>query len=136
MTRKELVEMSISFAKGNRYTFERKNLDDCYTRYSEAKSRAFWHDVQEFSEIVIPFNHYDKWSTYDCYVPSYNSMMFTLFQVVYFWKDDKLYAAYRYDTLNKTISGYFVYDKFKTLVEFDGYDFDSFKKIYLDKINK
>lgn len=136
MTRKELVKMAVRFANGDRYIFKYKNLDDCYTRYSEAKSRAFWQDVQEFGEIVIPFNHYDNWATYDCCIPSYNSMMFTLFQVVYFWKGETLYAAYRYDTPNKTISGYFVYNKFKTLVEFEGYDFDTFKKIYLDKINK
>lgn len=136
MTRKELVEMSIRFAEGNRYTFKCKNLDDCYSRYSEAKSRAFWQDVQKFSDIVISFNHYDNRATYDCCIPSHNSMMFTLFQIVYCWEDDNLYASYRYDTSTKTIQGYLVYSKFKTLVEFEGYDFDTFKKIYLDKINK
>lgn len=134
MTRKELVKMAVRFANGDRDIYKYKDLDDCYVRYSEAKSRAFWRDVEDFRKIVIPFNHYDKWVTYDCCIPSYNSMMFTLFQVVYFWKDETLYAAYRYDTPTKTISGYFVYSKIKTLVEFEGYDFDSFKKIYLDKI--
>lgn len=134
MTRKELVKMAVRFANGDRYIYKYKDLDDCYIRYSEAKSRAFWHDVEDFREIVIPFSHYDKWVTYDCCIPSHNSMMFTLFQVVYFWKDETLYAAYRYDSPTKTISGFFVYDKFKALVEFEGYDFDNFKKIYLDKI--
>ena len=126
--------MAIRFANGNRHTFKYKTLDDCYSRYSEAKSRAFWQDVREFGEIVIPFNHYDNWATYDCCIPSHNSMTFTLFQVVYFWKDEILYASYRYDTPSKTISGYFVYSKFKTLVEFESNDFDAFKKIYLDKV--
>lgn len=130
MTRKELVEMALRFVKGNRYIFKYKNLDDCYTRYSEAKSRAFWQDVEEVSEIVIPFNRYDNWAIYDCCIPSHNSMMFTLFQVVYFWKDEILYAAYRYDTPNKTISGYFVYSKFKTLVEFESNDLMNSKIIF------
>lgn len=136
MTRKELVKMSMRFANGDRYIFKYQDLNDCYARYSEAKSRAYWQDVESFSEIVLLFNHCNNWSTYDCCVPSHNSMMFTLFQVVYFWQDEVLYAAYRYDSPSKTISGYFVYNKFKTLVEFEGYDFETFKKIYLDKISK
>lgn len=136
MTKKELVKMAIGFANGDSYIYKYKDLNDCYVRYSEAKSCAFWQNVQDFSKIVIQFNHYDKWSTYDYCIPSHNIYMFTLFQVVYFWKDGALYAAYRYDAPDKTISGYFVYNKFKTLVKFEGYDFDGFKRLYLDKINK
>lgn len=136
MTKKELVKMVVRFANGDRYISKYKDLNDCYTRYSESKSRAYWQDVQEFSEIVMSFNHYDNWAIYDYCIPSHNSMMFTLFQVVCFWKNEKLYAAYRYDTVKKTISGCFVYDKFKTLAEFEEYDFSTFKKKYLDKINK
>lgn len=135
MTKKELVKMAIRFGIGEGYGYKYKNLDDCYSSYSKAKSRAYWHDVQDFEKIVISFNGYDNWATHDCCILSYNAMMFTLFQVVYFWKNETLYAAYRYDTPRKTISGYFVYSKFKTLVEFEGNDFETFKKIYLDKIN-
>lgn len=136
MTKKELVKMTIGFANGNRFTYKYRNLDDCYIRYSSVKSRAFWQDVKDFSKIVISFGNCDNWSTYDYCIPSHNSMMFTLFQMVYFWKDEILYAAYRYDTPSKTISSCFVYDKFKTLVEFEANDFETFKKVYLDKINK
>lgn len=138
MTTKRLVYLIESIAKGDfrEIDLRRKHLEDCYSTYSANKSCAYWNDIEEFDKVVKEFekctNDVEK---YVC-IPSFNPMMFTLFQCVYFWKDGDLYASYRYDTPSKTMQGYFISDKFKTLVEFDRYDFDTFKKIYLDKINK
>lgn len=138
MTRKGLVYLVESLAKGDftNVDLRRRDLGDCYSTYSINKARAYWNNINNFDNVFKEFEKYsNNVDKYIC-IPSYNTMMFTLFQCVFFWKDSNLYASYRYDTPSKTISGYFVYDKFKTLVEFEENDFDTFKKIYLDKINK
>ena len=138
MTRKRLVYFVESIARGDfrEIDLRRKHLEDCYISYSSRKSQAYWKDVNEFTEIVKEFEKCSNKVERYIAIPSYNTMMFTLFQCVYFWKDEALYGAYRYDTQSKTISGYFVYNKFKTLIEFEGNDFDTFKRLCLDKINK
>lgn len=137
MTRKRLVYLVESIAKGDfrEVDLRRKCLEDCYISYSSRKLQAYCKDVNEFTKIVKEFEKCSNKVEGYIAIPSYNSMMFTLFQCVYFWKNECLYASYRYDTPSKTIDGCFVYDKFKSLVEFEGNDFDSFKKIYLDKIS-
>lgn len=138
MTKKKLVDVVESLAKGDfsKIDLRRRDLGDCYVTYSANKSRAYWCDINEFDKVVKEFekcsNDVEK---YVC-IPSHNTMMFTLFQCVYFWKDGNLYASYRYDTPSKTIQAYFILSKFNTLVIFRDYDFDTFKRIYLDKINK
>ena len=136
MTTKKLVYLVESIAKGDfrEIDLRRKHLEDCYSTYSANKSRAYLNDIEEFDKVAKEF---DKCSNdtekYVC-IPSYNSMMFTLFQCVYFWEDGHLYASYRYDTPSKTMQGYFISNKFNTLVIFKDFDFDSFKRIYLDKV--
>lgn len=137
MTRQRLVCLVEKCAKGDfsQIDLRRKDLDDCYQTYSVEKSRAYWNDINEFAKVAKEFDNFSNDVYKHVCIPSFNRMMFTLFQCVYFWKNDKLYAAYRYDTNVNIISGYFVCNKFKTLVEFEGYDFETFKKIYLNERN-
>lgn len=137
MTSKELVYLVEKIAKGefSKFDLSCKRLDDCYSSYSSRKLQAYWHDVNYFEKIVKEFERCNNNVERYIAIPSHNSMMFTLFQCVYFWKNECLYASYRYDTPIRTIDGCFVYDKFKSLVEFEGNDFDSFKTKYLDKIS-
>lgn len=130
MTRKRLVYLVESLAKGDfsNIDLRRRDLGDCYSSYSINKANAYWSDINNFDNVIKDFekcsNTVDK---YIC-ISSHNTTMFTLFQCVFFWKGSNLYASYRYDTPSKTISGYFVYSKFKALVEFEGNDFETFKK--------
>lgn len=134
MTLKELVYSVESLAKGDfsKIDLRRKSLEDCYSSYSFRKSRAYWDDVNDFMKIVKEFERCNNNVERYIAIPSYNNMMFTLFQCVYFWKDGEMYAAVRYNTPNKTIESYFVSSEFKRSIYFD---FDCFKEIYLDKIN-
>lgn len=134
MTRKKLVYLVESLAKGDfsKTDLRRKSLDDCYSSYSSRKLQAYWHDVNEFTKIVKEFERCNNNVERYIAIPSYNTMMFTLFQCVYFWKDGEMYAAVRYDTSNKTIESYFVSSELKRSIYFD---FDCFKEIYLDKIS-
>lgn len=135
MTLKELVYLVESLAKGDfsKSDLRRKSLEDCYSSYSFRKSRAYWDDVNDFMKIAKEFekcsNKVEKYIA----IPSHNNTMFTLFQCVYFWKDDELYAAVRYDTPCKTIERYFVSSEIKRSIYFD---FDCFKEIYLNKLVK
>ena len=135
MTTKRLVYLVESIAKGDfrEIDLRRKKLEDCYSTYSANKSRAYWNDIEEFNKVAKEFEQCGNAERYVC-IPSHNSMVFTLFQCVYFWKDGNLYASYRFDTPSKTMQGYFTSSKFNTLAIFKDFDFDSFKKIYLDKI--
>lgn len=135
MTKRRLVYLDESLAKGDfsKTDLRRESLDDCYSSYSSRKLRAYWQNVNEFTEIVKEFERCNNVERYIA-IPSYNTMMFTLFQCVYFWKGNELYAAVRYDTPNKTIEIYFVSSELKKSIYVD---FDCFKEIYLkDNNNK
>ena len=136
MTTKRLVYLTKSLAMGDfsKVDLRRRDLGDCYCTYSGNKSRAYWNDIDEFDKVVKEFEKYSNSVVKYVCIPSYNTMMFTLFQCVYFWKDGYLYASYRYDTPSKTIQGYFTSSKFNTLAIFKDFDFNSFKKIYLEKL--
>lgn len=136
MTTKRLIDLVESLAKGDfsKIDLRRRSLEDCYSTYSVNKSRVYLCDINEFDKVAKEFEKCSNNAKKYVCIPFHNTMMFTLFQCVYFWKDAQLYAAYRYDTPSKTMQGYFTSSKFNTLVIFKDYDFDSFKKIYLDKI--
>lgn len=138
MTKEErfLENLAIKVAKGvdcqiSKYV----DLDDCYSKYSSYKSRAYWYDVEEFNnKVILTLEKYSNWVTSRRSILSYNCMMFILFQVAYCTIDGILYIAYRYDTRSKTIEGYLNVSKYQTIVHFE--TLGELVRLTLDKINK
>lgn len=135
MTKEErfLENLAIKVAKGVDCQIDKYvDLDDCYTKYSSYKSRAYWYDVEEFNKVILTLGKYSNWVTSRRSILSHNCMMFTLFQVAYCTIDDRLYIAYRYDTRCKTIEGYLEISKYQTIVHFE--TLGELVRLSLDKI--
>lgn len=137
MTKEErfLEKLAIEVAKSVDCQVDKYvDLDDCYTRYSSYKSRAYWDDVEKFNEVILTLGKHSNCVTSRRSILSHNCMMFTLFQIAYCTIDDILYVAYRYDTRRKTIERYLIISKYQTIVHFE--TLGELVRLSLDKINK